>query len=130
MQNTLAVTDLQTAPYNVRRIQQGKQVLSRVDGRFQAIVNGRCLLSFAEGIVLSFDWRAVGQSDEHGVQFNVQAREGFEPQLDGASLVDALGAPLSWSEQSASLLALVGTLDWNEAVKESLAQMCLVGADQ
>ena len=130
MQNTLAVTELQTAPYNVRRIQHGKQILSRVNGRFQAVVNGQCSLSFAEGVVLSFDWRAVGQSDEHGVEFCVQSREGFEPQLDGASLVDIGGEPLSWYEQSASLLALVVMLDWNEAVKDSLAKTCLVGADQ
>lgn len=129
MPNTLAISDLQSGPYSVRRIQQGKQVLSRANGRFQAVVNGRCLLSFAEDVVLSFEWSAVGQSDEQGVEFSVQAREGSDPQLEGASLVDGDGVPLSWHEQSASLLALVGTLDWNEAVKESLGKSCLVGAE-
>lgn len=129
MQNSLAVSDLQCAPYSVRRIQQGKQVLIRNNGRFQAVVNGQCLLSFAEGLVLSFDWRAVGHSSEKGVEFSVQPREGFEPQLEGASLVDDCGAPLSWHEQSASLLALVGALDWYEAVKDLLAKSCLVGAE-
>lgn len=128
MPNILAVTDLLSAQYSVRGIQQCKQVLSRANGRFQAVVNGRCMLSFAEDVVLSFDWMAVGQSDDDGIEFSVQAREGFEPQLDGARLVDGGGVPMSWHEQSASLLALVGKLDWNEAVKESLAKTCLVGA--
>jgi hypothetical protein len=129
MPNTLAISDLESAPYRVRSIQQGKQVLSRANGRFQAVVNGRCLLSFAEDVVLSFEWSAVGQSDDQGVKFSVQAREGFEPQLDGASLVDGGGLPLSWNEQSASLFTFVRTLDWYEAVKDALAKSCLVGTD-
>lgn len=129
MPNTLAVSDLLSAPYNVRRIQRGQQVLSRANGRFQAVVNGRCLLSFAEGVMLSFEWAAVGQSDEQGIEFSVQARDGFEPKLDGATLVDGGGAPLSWHEQRTSLLTVVGTLHWHEAVKDSLAKSCLVGAD-
>lgn len=129
MPNTLVISDLQSGPYSIQRIQQGKQVLSRASGRFQAVVIGRCLLSFAEDVVLSFEWSAVGQSNDQGVEFSVQAREGFDPQLDGACLVDDSGVPLSWSEQSASLLALVGTLDWYEAVKDLLAKSCLVGAE-
>lgn len=129
MPNTLAISDLQSGTYSVRPIQHGKPVVSLANGRFQAVVNGRCLLSFAEAVVLSFEWSAVGQSDEQVVEFSVQAREGFDPQLDGACLVDGGGVPLSWSEQSASLLALVGTLDWYEAVKDLLAKSCLVGAE-
>jgi hypothetical protein len=129
MPNSLAISDLLSAPYNVRRIQQGKQVLSRANGRFQAVVNGLCMLSFAEGVALSFEWAAVGQSDEQGIEFRVQAREGFWPQLDGATLIDGGGEQLSWHEQSASLLTVVGTLNWHDAVKDALAKSCLVGAD-
>jgi hypothetical protein len=129
MPNSLAISDLLSAPYNVRRIQQSKQVLSRANGRFQAVVNGQCLLSFNEGVALSFEWAAVGESNEQGIEFSVQAREGFEPHLDGATLVDDGGAPLSWHEQSASLLNVVSALHWHDAVKDSLAKYCLVGAD-
>lgn len=129
MQNSVTASDLQFAPCSVRSIKLGKQMLSRASGRFQTVVNGQCLLSFPEGVAISFDWSAVGQSTEQGVEFNVQVREGIEPQLEGASLVNCGGAPLSWHEQSASLLALVGAIDWSEAVKESLAKSCLVGAE-
>lgn len=129
MPNNLAVTDLLSSPYKVRSMQLGKQVLTRANGQFQAVVNGRCALGFSEGVVLSIEWAAIGLCDEQGIVFSVKAREGFEPQLEGATLVSADAEPLSWHEQSSSLLAVISALDWHEAVKDLLAQTYQVGAD-
>lgn len=130
MLNSLAISALQSAPFNIRRIQQGKQMLNRTRGRFQAVISGRCLLDFAENVALSFEWEAVGQSDEQSIEFTVQPREGFIPQLDGTTLVDDTGMALSWRDQGDTLLALVGSINWQDAVKESLANTYLVGAEQ
>jgi hypothetical protein len=129
MLNSLAISALQSAPFNIRRIQQGKQMLNRAHGRFRAVINGRCLLDFAENVALSFDWVAVGQSDEQSMEFTVHPREGYFPQLDGTILVDDTDMTLSWRDQGDTLLALVDSLNWQDAVKESLAKTYLVGAD-
>ena len=128
MPNNLTASDLQCAPYTIRSIKQG-HALTRANGRFQALVKGRCLLNFPENVVLSFDWVAVGQSDDDSVEFSVNTRRGSAPHLDGANLVDGNGFQLGWAEQEATLIAVVETINWSQAVKDALVNICVIGAD-
>lgn len=120
MPASISIDHLKDSAFTLAAFQHRRPQLARSGGGFAGSIGGKCGLRFASQVELSFEWCALGTGAELLGNYQITQRPDVEPVIAGAMLLSHDGAPLSWSEQSATLAELLSSLEWQPLVREAL----------